>query len=179
MLIFKRPLLLRPLLALAFASVFWAPISAANEATKEDRVKAAIVFKLTKFITWPAKKQTLALCVIGSGGINSELAKINHKFSMGRRISVTHKAPAAPLDKLCDMVYVHNIKNIDVATVLKKLQKKPVLTISDNDDFAFQGGVIELFRTGSKIRFAISKGSTRNAGLSISPQLMKLAKIVD
>ena len=92
---------------------------------------------------------------------------------------MTHKAVAAPLDKLCDMVYVHSVKNMDVAEVLKKLQKKPVLTISDSDDFAYQGGVVELFRTGSKIRFAISKSSTRSTGLSISPQLMKLARIVD
>ena len=176
MIIIKRPSLL---MALALIPLLWSHSAFSNEVTKEDKVKAAIVYKLTKFISWPAKKQTLALCVIGSGGINSELSKINHKFSMGRRISVTHKAVAAPLDRLCDMVYVHNIKSIDVATVLDKLQKKPVLTISDSNDFAYQGGVVELFRTGSKIRFAISKSSTRSAGLSISPQLMKLAKIVD
>lgn len=152
--------------------------SEASEITKADKVKAAIVYKLTKFITWPEKKQTLALCIIGNGSINRELLKINHKFSMGRRISVTHKMPTAPLEKLCDLVYIHNIKANVISDALNKLKNKSVLTISDSDNFVYQGGVIGLFRTGSRIQFAISQSATRNAGLSISSQLMGLAKVV-
>lgn len=152
--------------------------SDASEVTKADKVKAAIVYKLTKFITWPEKRQTLALCIIGSGAINSELLKINHKFSMGRRISVTHKTPTAPLEKLCDVVYIHNTKMDRISEVINKLQNKPVVTISDSQNFVYQGGVIGLFRTGSRIRFAISHSATRNAGVSISSQLMGLAKTV-
>ncbi len=152
--------------------------SEASEVTKADKVKAAIVYKLTKFITWPEKKQTLALCIIGSGTINSELLKINHKFSMGRRISVTHKAPTAPLEKLCDIVYIHNTKMDRMSDIIEKLQNKPVLTISDSENFVYQGGSIGLFRTGSRIRFAISHSATRGAGISVSSQLMGLAKTV-
>ena len=152
--------------------------SHASEVTKEDKVKAAIVYKLTKFITWPEKKQTLELCVIGSGAINSELLKINHKFSIGRRLSVTLQNQNAPLDKLCDLVYIHNTRANDIKKILNILENKSVLTISDNEQFAYQGGIIGLFRTGSRIRFAISESATRNASLSISSQLMGLAKVV-
>lgn len=152
--------------------------SDASEVTKADKVKAAIVYKLTKFITWTEKKQTLALCIIGNGAINSELLKINHKFSMGRRISVTHKSPSAPLEKLCDLVYIHNTKTNAISKILNNLKHKSVLTISDSESFAYQGGVIGLFRIGSRIQFAISKSATKNAGLSINSQLMGLAKVV-
>lgn len=165
-------------LAMILLTLFSASLFAANTATKADKVKAAIVYKLTKFITWPEKKQTLALCIIGSGAINSELLKINHKLSMGRRISVTHKIPTAPLEKLCDVVYIHSTKMDLISDIIKKLQNKPVLTISDSENFVYQGGVIGLLRTGSRIRFAISKNATRNAGISISSQLMRLAKAV-
>lgn len=152
--------------------------SCASEVTKEDKVKAAIIYKLTKFITWPEKKQTLTLCIIGSGAINSELLKINHKFSMGRKFSVTRQNPKAPLDKLCDLVYIHNTKVSDTQEVLNILGNKSVLTISDSDQFVYQGGVIGLFRTGSRIQFAISKSAAKNAHISISSQLMGLAKVV-
>lgn len=150
----------------------------ASSATKADKVKAAIVYKLTKFITWPEKKQTLSLCIVGNDTINSELLKINHKYSSGRRISVTQKAPNAPLEKLCDLVYIHNTKSSAIAGMLSDLANQPVLTISDSDNFVYQGGVIGLFRTGSRIQFAISQGATKSAGLAINPQLMRLAKIV-
>ena len=150
----------------------------ASDVTKADKVKAAIVYKLTKFVSWPDKKQTLALCIVGSGAINSELLKINHKFSMGRRISVTHKTPTAPLGKLCDIVYIHNSPPTVVSGILQKLNHESVLTISDSENFAYQGGVIGLIRTGSRIQFAISQNATRNASLSINAQLMRLAKVV-
>ncbi|WBA81866.1 YfiR family protein [Endozoicomonas sp. GU-1] len=152
--------------------------SGASEVTKADKVKAAIVYKLSKFVAWPGKKQTLALCIIGSGAINSELQKINHKFSRGRRISVTHKIHSAPLKKLCDIVYIHNSTPHVVSGILQKLKNESVLTISDSENFAYQGGVIGLIRTGSRIQFAISQSATRNASLSINAQLMGLAKVV-
>lgn len=147
-----------------------------NTVNREDKVKAAIVFKLTRFITWPKPRQTLALCVIGSGPINQELLKINHKYSLGRRISVTHKAPGAPLEKLCDLVFIHNTDVKTTLDVTRRLKSKPVLTISDNDNFANQGGMIGLYRTGSRIRFAISQSATQGTGLTIDSQLMGMAK---
>ncbi|WP_066017384.1 YfiR family protein [Endozoicomonas atrinae] len=166
------------ILAIAFLCCLNAAQLEASEVTKADKVKAAIVYKLSKFVTWPEKKQTLALCIIGSGAINSELLKINHKFSMGRRISVTHKTSSAPLEKLCDIVYIHNSQPNAISKILQKLKNKSVLTISDSENFAYQGGVIGLIRTGSRIQFAISQSATRNASLSINSQLMGLAKVV-
>lgn len=149
------------------------------EVTKEDRVKAAIIYKLTKFITWPQKKKTLTLCVVGSGSINNEIQKINRKFSLGRRLSVTHKDPNAPLNKLCDLIYVHNSENEHINLILTKLKDSPVLTISDSNKFAEKGGIIELYRSGSRIKFAINRNSAQQAKLSVSSQLLNLAKIVD
>lgn len=154
-------------------------MSAYAEVTKEDRVKAAILFKLTKFITWPAKKQSLTLCVVGSGSINAEIQKINRKFSMGRRVSVTHRMANASMDKLCDLVYIHNSDNQDISLVLSKLKDTSVLTISDSEQFASKGGIIELYRSGSRIRFAINRNSAEKSKLSISSQLLNLAKIVE
>lgn len=149
------------------------------EVTKEDRVKAAIIFKLTKFITWPDKKKSLTLCVVGSGSINSEIQKINRKFSMGRRLTVTHKMASASMDKLCDLVYIHNSDNQDISQVLSKLKNSSVLTISDSKQFANKGGMIELYRSGSRIKFAINRNSAENSKLAISSQLLNLAKIVE
>ena len=150
-----------------------------SEPTKEDKVKAAIIYKLTKFISWPVNKKSLTLCVVGNGSINSEIQKINRKSSMGRRLSVTHKMASASMDKLCDIVYIHNSDNNVINQVLAKLQNSEVLTISDSSQFASKGGIIELYRSGSRIKFAINRKSAEKARLSISSQLLNLAKIVD
>ncbi len=167
------------LMMLLFISQLLSSLPASAEATKEDKVKAAIVYKITKFIVWPKKKKILTICIIGDGSINSELHKLNHKFSIGRRISITHRAHTAPLDKLCELIYIHNLDNKKIRSTLNKLSDSPVLTISDAEQFAEQGGIIGLYRSGSRIRFSINRGSAKSAGLSISAQLLNLAKIVE
>lgn len=149
------------------------------EPSKEDRVKAAIIFKMTKFITWPSPKTNLTICVVGSGSINSEIQRFHHKYSMGRRLSITHKKPEASLEKLCEIVFIHNTDRNTIGKVLDKLREKSVLTISDSEQFSHQGGVIELFRSGNKIRFAINRNSANDSKLDISSKLLNLAKIVE
>ena len=149
------------------------------EVTKEDKVKAAIVYNMIKHVQWPKKNKTLTLCIIGEGAINRELQKINRKFSEGRRLSVTHKTHSAPLDKLCELVYLHSVNNKTTEAVLQKLKNSDVLTISDREQFAQQGGIIGLYRTGKRIRFAINRSAAEGAKLSIGDQLLKLAKIIN
>ena len=174
------PISIKKLIISLMATILLVQINAAfAEVTKEDRVKSAIIYKLTKFISWPQKKQSLTLCVIGSGSINNEIQKINRKFSMGRRLSITHKSPNAPLNKLCDLIYLHNSNNQKISQVIDKVKDSPVLTISDSKQFAEKGGNIELYRTGSRIKFAINKKSVQQAKLSVDSQLLKLAKIVE
>ena len=118
--------------------------------TPEDKLKAAILFKLTKFVEWPRKQPSLTLCILGEGSINKELQKIHHKSSVGRRLSVTHKDQNARFDKLCDILYLHNIEQDVMVKVINKLKGQPVLTISDKRGFAEQGGLIGLQRKGKK-----------------------------
>ncbi|WP_257288174.1 MULTISPECIES: YfiR family protein [unclassified Endozoicomonas] len=153
--------------------------SAAKAGTPEDMVKTAIVYKITKFVTWPKKKQSLTLCIMGEGSINSELTKINRKSSMGRRLSVTHKDLNAPVDKLCDILYIHSIDQASSSKMTRSLKGKPILTISDSRSFAEQGGLIGLARKGKKISFTINKSSVDASGLKISSQLKSLAKVIE
>lgn len=167
------------ILGLIATVLFTVQINSANAATSpEDKIKTAIIYKMTKFITWPRKTQNLTICVLGEGSINNELHKINRKNTMGRRLSVTHKDSNAPFDKLCDALFMHNIDNSTARSVLERLKGKPVLTISDMRSFTEFGGMIGLSRSGKKINFSINNTTATEAKLSISSKLLKLSKSV-
>jgi hypothetical protein len=53
-----------------------------------------------------------------------------------------------------------------------------VLTITDNEQFAELGGGANLFLERDKVRFSINVGATQRARVTISSQLLALAKIV-
>ena len=55
--------------------------------------------------------------------------------------------------------------------------KTGLLTVSDIKGFAAAGGVIELFAEDGKMRFEINTRAAQRAGLRISSQLLKLARV--
>lgn len=171
--------LIQGLIATAFLGVVLILSSNAYAtASQEDKVKTAIIYKITKFVTWPRKRQSLTICILGEGSINSELKKINRKSTMGRRLSITHKNANAPFDKLCDALYIHNTDNQTINRVVKRLKGKPVLTISDSKSFVDMGGMIGLSRSDKRMNFSINNSSAATSNLSINSKLLKLAKSV-
>ena len=58
------------------------------------------------------------------------------------------------------------------------LRVKNILPISDIDSFAEEGGIIELFRFDTKLRFKVNVEAARRSGLKISSRMLDLAHIV-
>jgi hypothetical protein len=80
----------------------------------------------------------------------------------------------------CDLLFVSSSERANLQQIFAALRGAPVLTISDLDRFAEQGGMIGLVTTqDNHIRFDINKGAIERAGLKASSQLLQLARIVD
>ena len=65
-----------------------------------------------------------------------------------------------------------------LAATIEELKGAPVLTVGDGESFAEVGGTIGLFVEDGRMRFAINPNAAHRAGLRLSSQLLKLAKIV-
>lgn len=66
-----------------------------------------------------------------------------------------------------------------VTAYLERTSGQPVLTISDEPDFAKSGGMIGLSTRGNKITISINVGAYESSDLVVSSQLLELAEIVD
>ncbi len=62
--------------------------------------------------------------------------------------------------------------------VRKPLAAERVLTISDNDAFCIDGGIVQLVLSGNRVRFRINQANAQAHGLKLSSQLLKMAEIV-
>ncbi len=61
---------------------------------------------------------------------------------------------------------------------LAAVRAKPVLSVSDDDNFTEEGGVIRLFEQDSKLRIEINIDEAGRSGLTISSKLLSLAQVV-
>ena len=152
----------------------------ADEYSHEQEMKAALVFKLTRFISWPdesadVKMQTLTICSSVNDPISPYLDSLKDKVSYTRTINILHTDDIEKIKSECRVLYVSRSRMPDG---IYKLKSSPVLTISDQLGFAKQGGMIQITRRNKRLRFHINHASALQAGIKISAPLLKMATII-
>lgn len=154
-----------------------------SEIYDEYTVKAAYLYNFTKFVEWPpgtfpATDSPLVICVSSENPFGGALATLHGKTVADHPVEVRLISLAARLDR-CHVIFIGRTNQGNFKTVLTKLARLPILTVSDINDFTQSGGIIELFDENQRIRFSINITVARQANLKLSSQLLKLAVIVD
>jgi len=152
----------------------------ADEQSDEQEMKAALLFKLTRFIHWPdeasgKKIARLTICSSSSDPISPYLDYLRNEISYGRTIDVLHSSNIEVIKKECRLLYISKSQlnaNID------GLKNSPVLTISDKLGFARRGGMIEITRRNERLRFHINHAVALQADIRISAPLLKISTII-
>lgn len=177
-------LLLRGLLCLVLMTAFSGiPSIVRGEAPSEYVIKAAFLYNFAKFVDWPAEsfngsENTLELCVLGDSPFDTALESIKGKVAQGKKLVIS-SLEALDQTSRCHLVFVSPSEEDRLPQIFPYLQEHHVLSVSDMDDFAQQGGVVGLITIQNKIRFEINLSAARRTGISISSNLLKLARIVD
>ncbi|MGH9358491.1 MAG: YfiR family protein [Terriglobia bacterium] len=168
-------------LGFALSIIIAGGTSALAQHVSEYAVKAAFVYDFAKFVTWPpgvfkSAASPVRICVLGDNPFGDALAQITSgKTFNGRAFAVAYlKDVQAARD--CQIVFISRSERRRLPAILSNVGKS--LTVGDTDDFARQGVMINLFLEADKVRFAINPAAAARAGISISSQLLSLAKIV-
>lgn len=182
----RRPLRAPVLSACALALILvagclWPARPTAAEGTTEYAVKAAFLLNFAKFATWPAGAAPpgadLTICVLGTDPFGPYLDALAGKDVHGRTVRVRRVSLAdAPS---CRVVFLSGSETDRLETVLDALADRPVLTVGDTPGFAERGVMINLVLRDRKVRFRINHAASRDAGISLSAHLLRLAEIVD
>lgn len=165
------------LLALLQAAL---PAGVAAAVASEYEVKAAFVYNFTRFVQWPRSRASgpLDICVIGEDPFGSAIDEaVENKRVGGREITVKRLSEIEKA-KACEVLFIASSEDEEVERIVETLAGVPVLTVGDTEDFAERGGMINLTKQGSHVRFEINVDALERAGLRASSQLLRLATIV-
>jgi hypothetical protein len=161
-----------------------AQVCDAIDGAPEYRVKAAFVYKFATYIRWPVSiaAEGTAPFVIGVLGANPFGASLNdvvHGQRVGGRVIQVRVVSRVEEALDCDLVFVSSSEQRNLPQTLATLRAAPVLTVSDMEQFAEQGGMVGLVTTeDNHIRFDINKAAIERTGLRASSQLLHLARVV-
>jgi hypothetical protein len=181
--------LILPLTA-ALIGVFSASAGAEDYRTSrvEYDVKAAFLYRTLKFIDWleppdSTTHNTITIGVYGQGPMLESLRTIEGKKVNNRKVVTVPLRDFADLAS-CDVIYIGPTSTDPVEerrnqeAVLAALAGKSILTVSDSQDFAENGGMIDFLIVDNKVRLEINPRAVKKANLRISSKLMRLATIV-
>jgi len=162
----------------------------AEGASNEASLRIAFVYKFIKFIEWPnqAANPSLRLCALGATGdakdalqpLNGQPVStviVDGKPVVKQAIELVYlDDPTVAIQQLssCQMVY-RPARGIPIA--LPSPLPAGVLLVADDPQSSENNVGIALVRSyDGRIEFSISAAATGQAGVSISSQLLKLAK---
>jgi hypothetical protein len=170
-------------LLLLLFSIGASGIGRAQEQSKEYEIKAAFLFHFAQFVKWPPGSFPTAdapfcIGILGDDPFGSALeATVNGETIDNHLLTVVRSQQIEDL-KDCQMIFVCRSEESQVGAILSQLDTKPVLTVSDVESFASDGGDIDFYLSDGKVRFEINPQAARRCQLKISSQLLSLGKII-
>lgn len=158
------------------------PARQACAQSREYQVKAAFLFHFAHFVEWPSSTSTNAapfcIGVLGNNPFGNALDRmVRGEAIAGHKIAIKYSRTVDDLES-CRIVFIDKSEMPHMSDILKKLNNRAILTVSDYDDFARRGGVINFYLTDGKVHFEINPDAAQREQLKISSQLLRLARIV-
>lgn len=179
-----RQRLLQALLSAAFCI---APALAAAQNSATDHAHnlagaetplstAAIVAGILNYTAWPGPSRSLSACITRSSREAHDLLQQLEQSKIRHPLLLLRVEANSPLPEACDLVYFEGWSGPAARSALRKLDRKPVLTIGHEPEFCSDGGLFCLSKAGSSTRFEVNLDAVTRSGLRVNAQVLRLAK---
>jgi YfiR/HmsC-like len=175
------------ILAIIAAGIYWPDaisVSAELSRPAEYELKAAFLYNFIKFTEWPAQalgkqEEPFVIGVLGKDPFGAALDKLIEGETVQNKTIVARRFPR--MDEAAansHVLFISSSEESHLPAILRLVDRQGILSVSEIENFAQRGGMINLKKENNKIVFEINIEAAKRAGLTMNAQLLKLAKIV-
>jgi hypothetical protein len=170
-------------IALILLLVFGLGLPAFGQVSREYQLKAVFLFNFAQFTEWPTNAfaspdSPLVIGILGNDPFGPYLDEtVKNETVHGRKIVVERFRRLEEI-QTCHILYIGELEERHLDSIVRELKGKPVLTVSDIPNAAIRGVIIRFLTERNKIRFRINVDSMKEAGVTISSKLLRAAEIV-
>jgi hypothetical protein len=161
----------------------------------EYQVKAGYLYNFTKFTDWPAgtfasASAPLVIGIVGEDPFGKTMDDLVKGEVVDLHPLVIKRLQPGDDLRSCQVLFICRNEKDQMPALLQKLKGSPVLTVSDTNGFADEGGMInfviveekvtveEKEIVEEKVKLEINQAAAEGAGLQISAKLLEIAHIV-
>jgi len=149
----------------------------------EYQVKAVFLFNFAQFVEWESvaaqdPRTPLLIGILGDDPFGPFLDETVRGERLGARPFEVRRYRQLTDIETCDILFISRSEVERVGQILAALHTRPILTVSDAEDFAKRGGMIQFFNDKNRIRLRVNLEAAQTANLAISSKLLRVAEIV-
>jgi uncharacterized protein DUF4154 len=149
----------------------------------EYEVKAGFLYHVGWFVEWPpttvqGQASTFIIGVLGTSPFGAVLDDVMRGKTIRERPVVIQYYQRVEEAVSSHVLFISASENTRIPAILAVLAQMPVLTVSDLERFTERGGMVALRLVDRKVHFDINMDATERAGLKLSSQFLRLAKVI-
>jgi len=150
----------------------------------EYAVKAAYLFNFGKFVRFAPSdavnnRQSFDICIVGEDPLGRTLDDLTANERVDSKPVRVVRLKSAAEARECALAYISSSEGARIGADLDTFRGQPVLTVSDSANFLQRGGMIQFVIIGNHVRFNVNLDAVRNAHLSLSSELLRVAVSVN
>jgi hypothetical protein len=163
-----------------FLSFFITVIFVVNSAAYEsdDNLKVAIIEKASQFMSLKDKGGTMVIVTVFNNTYGDLFEKVfTSKQINSKNIKIKY---INNIDELEDttILYISNVSSGSLSAILKKVENKNILTVSDMRGFAEKGGILQVYIASQKAKLKINLDVANKEDIKIKASLLRIAEVV-
>ncbi len=182
-----RKILFCLLLTFSFEAMDHHGAPPAHAGQSEKEVMALYLYNFLLFVDWPedafGRDGSMKVTIYGDPLLFKAFVPMAGKLLQGKKLNVMTLDTRKDLDRPCQVLFISASKQSDVSEILKKINGRCILTLSDMEGFTQKGGMVyfknparESSRQGK--RFKINRSATERSCLKIRSRLLRISDIV-
>jgi YfiR/HmsC-like len=146
----------------------------------EYQIKAAFLYNFAKFVNWPPRAfgsptSPIIIGVLGKNVFGDDLEDTIRDKTVNNRPFQFKEFRSVQAATNCEILFISPSEKSQLPKILKGLLGTSVLTVGETDHFTEAGGMINFVIENDEVHFQINNEAAREAGLTISSKLLRLA----
>ena len=156
--------------------------AAQNRTQREYELKTAFLYNIIGYVEWPDSSGSnqppvIQIGLLGQIPFAEALEVLDGKVIQGRKLVVKRLSSSQEAAR-CQVVFIGASEKPRVDDIIGELKDQPILTVSEVEGFAERGGMVNLLTGPNRIVVEVNRQVASQARLTLSSQLLKVAKLV-
>lgn len=143
--------------------------------SRELQLKTAYLFHFAELAQWPSEAP-VTICLQGQSPLRAYLPILEGQKIDGNAVHVNRAE--TPDIAACSILFLSELGDLS-PTVTDQAKLHHVLLVSDVENFASQGGMVQFTRRDNKLKLVVNLTAVKSADLKLSSKLLRMAEILE